>query len=523
MDWTAGYVADIGYSSQYYAELNPVRLPIALLNAGYAPPRIRTACELGFGQGVSVNMHAAAQPDVEWYGNDFNPSHAAFAAGLAEAAGSRAQLTDESFAEFFAREDLPDFDFIGLHGVWSWISDENRALIVDFIRRKLRVGGVVYISYNTLPGWAAAMPMRQLMAQHAATLSAPGIATEAKVEAALAHVEAVLAAEPAYFAANPQMAERFAQLKGMDRRYLAHEYFNRDWRPMYFSEIADMLAGAKLSFACSASYADMLDEIWMTPAQKALMEAAPSDVLTQGVRDFIVNQQFRRDIWIKGGEAPSVGRRMRMLAEQRIALVAPMESVAMKIELGGREVTLQEDVYRPILDVLSDHRPHGIGEIQAAVAPRGVQPLQVLQAVVVLIAANLVAPAQPAKAASAARAGAERMNLEILDRAQQGDDLPYLVSAEMGGALTMDRVTQLIAGAVGGGLGSADAVAEHVWAILSGEGRLMLKDGKPIETAEGNMAELRLQAEVFLKQKSPLLHAVGAPFAIASPRNRHRK
>jgi len=44
---------------------------------------------------------------------------------------------------------LPDFDYIGLHGIWSWISDENRQVIVDFIRKKLKVGGVLYISYNT--------------------------------------------------------------------------------------------------------------------------------------------------------------------------------------------------------------------------------------------------------------------------------------------------------------------------------------------------------------------------------------
>jgi len=34
--------------------------------------------------------------------------------------------------------DLPDFDFIGMHGIWSWISEEDRALIVEFIRRKLK-------------------------------------------------------------------------------------------------------------------------------------------------------------------------------------------------------------------------------------------------------------------------------------------------------------------------------------------------------------------------------------------------
>lgn len=523
MDWTAGYVADIGYSSQYYAELNPARLPIALLNAGYAPPRIRTACELGFGQGVSVNMHAAAQPDVEWYGNDFNPSHAAFAAGLAEAAGSKAHLTDQSFAEFFARDDLPDFDFIGLHGVWSWISDENRALIVDFLRRKLRVGGIVYISYNTLPGWAAAMPLRQIMAQHAATLSAPGLATEAKVEAALAHVEALFAAEPAYLAANPQLAERFAQMKTLDRRYLAHEYFNRDWKPMYFAEVADMLSSAKLSFACSANYSDMLDDIWMTPAQKALIDAAPTDLLTQGVRDVIVNQQFRKDIWIKGGETPPARRRMQMLAEQRIVLVAPVESVNMTIELNGRQITLQEEVYKPILNVLSDHRPHSIEKIQSAVAAAGVEPMQVLQAAIVLMATNNVVPARPEEAAAASRDGVDRMNAAILERVLRGEELPFAASSETGGGVALDRATQLIAYVVGRGAATANEIADQAWLLLRAEGRVLMKGGQPIETLEGNMAELRVQAEVFLKQKAPLLRALGAVFAASLPKSRHKK
>ena len=49
--------------------------------------------------------------------------------------------------------DVPDF--VGLHGVWSWISNANRAAVVEFLRRKLKPGGVLYISYNASPGWAA--------------------------------------------------------------------------------------------------------------------------------------------------------------------------------------------------------------------------------------------------------------------------------------------------------------------------------------------------------------------------------
>lgn len=152
-DWMAGYRADINYTYGYYSELNPLRMRLAFLNAGLDFPPITHACELGFGQGVSINIHAAASP-IQWYGTDFNPAQAAFAQTLAKNCCSKAQLFDDAFADFAQRDDLPDFDYIALHGIWSWISEENRSVIVDFIRRKLKVGGVLYISYNTMPGWS---------------------------------------------------------------------------------------------------------------------------------------------------------------------------------------------------------------------------------------------------------------------------------------------------------------------------------------------------------------------------------
>ncbi|WPL15011.1 class I SAM-dependent methyltransferase [Thiorhodovibrio litoralis] len=249
-DWTAGYVADIGYTHGYYPELNPARLALPLLNAGLAPPQITHACELGFGQGLSVNIHAAAS-GVHWTGTDFNPSQAAFAQSLATVAGSDAQLFDDSFAELAARDDLPDFDYIGVHGIWSWISDDNRRVIVDFIRRELSVGGVLYLSYNTLPGWAAFAPMRHLMTEHADALGAEGQGIVNRIDGALAFAEQLLATNPLYSRANPQISERLEKMKAHNRHYLAHEYFNRDWHPMHFATLADWLQDAKLTYANS--------------------------------------------------------------------------------------------------------------------------------------------------------------------------------------------------------------------------------------------------------------------------------
>ncbi len=253
-DWTSGYVADIGYTYGYYGELNPLKVKLAFLNAGLVCPDIGTACELGFGQGISTNFHAAGSL-VNWYGTDFNPSQAGFAAELANKANSGAQLFDDSFEEFLQR-DIPEFDYIGLHGIWSWISDENRKLIVEFVKKKLKVGGVLYISYNTLPGLGSFAPMRHLMTLHAQVLGSDGAGIVQRINGAIEFTEKLLKVDPAYLRVNPQITERFEHLKKQNRQYLAHEYFNEDWEPMHFAEVSKWLAPAKLEYACSANTLD---------------------------------------------------------------------------------------------------------------------------------------------------------------------------------------------------------------------------------------------------------------------------
>ena len=133
--WTEGYVADINYTHGYYQELNPNRIKLAFLNAGLEYSEYTNACELGFGQGISINIHAAAS-GIQWFGTDFNPSQANYANRLARSNNSSINLSDGSFKEFVQRKDFPEFDFIAMHGIWSWINDANRLLRVDFLKNK---------------------------------------------------------------------------------------------------------------------------------------------------------------------------------------------------------------------------------------------------------------------------------------------------------------------------------------------------------------------------------------------------
>lgn len=504
MSWSAGYVTELDYTYGYYTELNPHYAGFVLLDAGFAVPSWQHACELGFGQGVSVNLHAAAG-GMQWYGNDFNPQHAAFAQQLAADCANGAQLSDESFAEFCARDDLPLFDFIGLHGIWSWISLQNQALIVDFVRRKLRVGGVLYVSYNTLPGWAAFAPLRQLFVQHAERMSAPGLGVEAQVKAALAFSQQLLAVAPRALA-DDKLRERLTRIAGQDTHYLAHEYFNRDWAPMYFADMATALEPAKLGYACQASTLEQVPVLHFTPEQQAMLDEIADPLFRETVRDYVLNQQFRRDYWIKGPRRLPVAEQQARWRQQRVVLALPRSEVKMKLALPRGTITLTPALYDPVLDALADGQPHALGEIEAQVRQtcRGSQFQEVIR---VLVGARMVLPLPPQAAATAEVT--RRLNHHIVGQAGLAARFGALASPVSGGGVSVSRFSQCFLAAYLAGERDAAVLSARLDALLQRNGERVAHEGQPFATQAAQRQYLQGLAQHFLDQELPLLRGWG--------------
>jgi SAM-dependent methyltransferase len=507
-DWTGGYVADIDYTYGYYQELNPLRVALAFVNAGLEMPAMGTACELGFGQGVSANVHAAAST-MQWHGTDFNPAQAAFAQELAAASGSGAQFVDQAFADYCNRADLPDFDFIALHGIWSWVSDENRDVIVDFIRRKLKVGGVLYISYNTQPGWASMVPLRGLLTQYADVMTAPGAGISNRIGGALEFADKLMATDPAFAKANPNVAPRLKMLAGQNRHYVAHEYFNRDWQPMSFADMAELLGQAKVSFACSAHYLDHIDSLNLSAPQSQLLNEQTDPVFRQSVRDFMINQQFRRDYWVKGARKQNPLQRSEAMRRQRVVLVNTRSKVELKAKGNITEGTLNESVYAPLLDLMADHKPRTLGELETALQPKGINLAQLLEMALILCGKGDMAVAQDAAAVSAATKRCQLLNQKLFERARSSDDTSALAVPVTGGGIQVSRILQMFLLAQTKGKRGTDAMAEFAWSILGPQGHRLVREGATLQSAEENLAELKRQAIEFEETRLPAFKALG--------------
>ena len=506
-DWTDGYVADIGYTFGYYTELNPLRVRLAFLNAGLVCPDFGTACELGFGQGVSANFHAAASV-TNWYGTDFNPGQAGLAQQLARASGAGAQLYDEAFSDFANRTDLPEFDYVGLHGIWSWISDENRAVITEFLRKKLKVGGVVYISYNTLPGINSIAPLRHLLTEHSDIVGAEGEGIVSRIEGSLDFTEKLFAIAPKIAEQTPKLASRLEKLKTADRHYLAHEYFNLDWKPMYFAGMVDYLSQAKVSFACSAHYLDHVETLNLTVEQEEFLNDIHDSTFKQTVRDYMVNQPFRKDYWVKGARSLSVLEKTEALRAQRLVLTTPRDDVELKVVGSLGEATLKESVYVPILDELADHKVHTIDQLAEAVKPFELAFEQVVQAVIVLTGAGHVTAVQDDGLVTQAKAHTDLINNHVMLKSRSGKEISFLVSPLTGGGIAASRFEQLFLLAIQRGNKTPEGWAEFVLQILLEQNQKIVKEGKALNTDAENLAELNIRASEFAEKRLLIMKAL---------------
>ncbi|MGE8149888.1 class I SAM-dependent methyltransferase [Pseudomonas vancouverensis] len=506
--WSEGYFTDVDYIHSYSREINPVFMRYCLLLRGIASVESTEAyhCELGFGQGVSINIHAAANPG-RFLGTDFTPSQAANATALAATYDSDSRFYDDSFEQLLARDDLPQFDSISLHGVWTWVSQDNQKYIVEFARRYLKPGGMLYISYNSLPGWSPAAPLRQLFSLHDRFVSSAARPTE-RIESALQFTEALLAANPTYAKGLPNLGSILQGIKGQDHRYLAHEYFNRDWDCKYFTDVVDALAPAKLEYVTTAFPLDAVDPLNLSGEAMDFLETIDHPIMREQARDYFVNRQFRRDLFMRGAIRLSASEQRQKLLNTRFVMLQTADSVSDTVSCPAGEAVLVAEVYAPVLHALAAnaYAPKTLRQLLDEVHPLPYDDLA--QAINVLVAMGAVAPCQSETDEALVQSRCSMLNLQLCKRSLLNSQIQTLASPVIGGGVTVGRFQQLFLIAIKQGKTRPVEWAQLAWGIIAEQGEGIVKDGKALTTAHENIVELTEQAETFAQTSLIILKAL---------------
>ena len=304
--WSSGYVTDITYIEGFYVQQSPARMVLACLLGNVAaelPKPEEEACylELGCGVGIGALVTAASNPGWQVTAVDYNPAHIAIGAALARAAhldnirfieADLAQLATSRQADA-----LPQADFVTMHGLWSWVSNDVRAGIVRLLATKTRPGGLVHLSYNALPAWQGALGMQRLI--YEAGIRTGG-RSDAQAQAGLAVARDLKAVESRYLAESSITRDLLDTTVTMSTEYLSHEYMSAHWAPAFHADVVAALAGAKLDWVSSINPMENFPELMLTPEQRDVMNRHKDPILRELIKDMCLPRQLRHDVFVRG-------------------------------------------------------------------------------------------------------------------------------------------------------------------------------------------------------------------------------
>lgn len=496
--WSQGYFVDAPYTRGFYPEQTPPMMAWASLMAGVEPPpldRPFTFLELGCGQAQTAAVIAAAFPQARVVAVDFNPDHIINASRHAERSGlDNLEVVERAFADM---GDLDiEADYAAMHGVVSWVSREVMEDIVDVLRAKVATGGLLYTSYNALPGRAAAISLQRLLRER---YDYEQGTTRERVRNTMAFAGELRKAAQ-YFKDNPGVSRHLEGALSRDTSYLPHEYLNDAWEPMFFADVERFARRAKLTWVGSADPIQHVPDLSMTKAMRAILEPIGDPTHRETIRDFLHNTHFRRDLFGRGRNQLPASVRARRILEQRFVLARRREDCRLTVTVPAGEVHLNAEPYAHILNALTDGPLTGL-QINETLEGRD-DTLHV--SLMVLSAVGYILPALPEAGAEARRARITRFNRYWLDRIEE--DHVAIASPVTGIARVVGRIEALM---VRGLLDDAPNLADYVADVLARHGHHLVLDGKPLDAKDALMEELAGIERRFREIRLPIFRLQG--------------
>jgi hypothetical protein len=442
-----GYVRDVPWETTYHPCLNPHYTRFALRVSGVAVPAIRTCCELAYGQGLSITLHAACNSGTLWTGTDFNPGHVAFASRLTAGVKlANLRLHEEPVTSFCRRGHRESFDFVSTIGTWSWLSPSDQEAIGEFLKAKLRPEGLFCLDHMTLPGMNGMTELRRLMVTFAESERQGRIGdrfTREEVVNAVERTLDFLDLQPSFMQHHRRLLTSLKKMLVESSDSLIHEYFNYNWRPRYFLDTAQFLKRFGLSWAAPWSLDETSQDLHLTPRQQAYLSNFSDPIQREPLKDFVLNREARSDVWLQGATPRPSPNPNDDLRTERVILVRPKDDFTYRAEGTLGEMALSRGLYGRLLEALADHEPTSIAQLEETLSDRA-NFHELIDAVCILIEQQFLQVVNPSDSEIEHSSPASRaVNRNILEIGRRGQMLGHLGSPVTGGGIKVSCLNQL--------------------------------------------------------------------------------
>ena len=320
--------------------------------------------ELGCAQGGNILPMAVTMPQSEFYAVDASRRQIEVGCRKIHRLGlQNIRLEQIKFSDF--PKDAGLFHYIIAHGIYSWISSADRDVLLEICQRHLAPNGVVYLSYNVLPGWHDRLPVREALRFHVRDTLDP----DARLKRAMSMLDWVHEANQATPRASFQ---RFEDVRGsiddMARRinYLYHDLMEGPNEPVLFSRFVAHATEYGLQYVGEADVQSMQDPQLSAESYRQISEWSKDVIEAQQYLDFLTNRQFRRSLLRHASASTDAhlqpDRLRELFLASQIACQHPTRSLASDeaIEFRGKDKfvgTASHPLSKAVLLVLTEAWP----------------------------------------------------------------------------------------------------------------------------------------------------------------------
>jgi SAM-dependent methyltransferase len=231
----------------------PERLALtSLLHGGPRSPLDNyRVLELGCADGANLLPLAYYRRHADFIGIDSANSQIALANSRKEALGlSNIEFIHTDFltaAEYLSGQ----FDYIIAHGVFSWIPQDVRDAFLKLCAQRLRSGGLLYLNYNTYPGWNVRGMVREFLLAQTAGEANLKLRGQQAQEVAAKVVSSLTIGEHPY---SQLMVSEFRFVCENHVSYVGHEYLAADNHPYWRSEFLTLMRQYDLEYVADADF-----------------------------------------------------------------------------------------------------------------------------------------------------------------------------------------------------------------------------------------------------------------------------
>jgi methyltransferase-like protein/2-polyprenyl-3-methyl-5-hydroxy-6-metoxy-1,4-benzoquinol methylase len=285
----------VRYPSHPFGETHPDLLATLGSLFGMNPARLESCrvLELGCGEGANLIPMAFQWPGSEFVGIDLSTEAIRYGNDFIGRLGLRNILL-RSLDIMEIDKDFGSFDYILVHGVYSWVPAAVREKVLSIFRQNLAPQGIAFVSYNCYPGCHSRDIARQIMRYHVRDEADPQ--ERAKQSRAVLQFLAEASAEDTIY--GFELRNQLDRINDIDDRVLFHDDLSDVASPFYLHQVVEAAARHGLQYLSDAAFA-MSHLGRLSPKARERLSVIPEDdvVTREQYMDFVEGRAFRESLF----------------------------------------------------------------------------------------------------------------------------------------------------------------------------------------------------------------------------------